>query len=980
MTSTDIEIIDGLVVNWQVHYSILNANVVEISGQFDNMGKMYIYSPNEPVTSIFVKATTFSNPGSISFDSIASDFSTRYALSALGSFINSGSLFMGVGPKPRSPLEILSGGSWINTGSIHLIQFFGEATEMHVGSKTGSITNYGVVCFERQIWTDENNINGAGCIHIGPESVLLVPVSKVLIAAAQTLYMASSTSSIHLDSMSRMNRRNRLNWRVVGFGNLNTIVSGLKIRSWDYVSGDLILRYGLFYEVHLSIGEGYDKKLFIVDDDTVISYSGSPVAGMPGRCYCPGPPQPVISRTSISTYTDTRTTETATSRQTGASVSPLTDTEVAGAAGERETDTFSSTKITESSNSAESSSTASSSSDQSPSSAMAASPISIVSSPPVTSHPELVQTRPIVFEALETVISHGSAVSALKQSTSFVKIPSLLNDAALASDERSASAQSVLGLASDNSVILVAGLSLADVSEFSQVFVSQETIPTSLAFSGLSRNSALVSENHSRNSETSSGPSAPEGVLSAVAPSSALSEFLEASETLQALNNSDAPLVSATSGAYASKSNPSSEPAVQSAFFKSSEPLHIDSSVFARASASLDFSALDVSPTMGEVLTMEDFSVAISFSSILVPKRSDNISSMASALLEVLNNSESPQSPAVSISSPRWSSSFELLAATTLESSQDPRISIEPEPSIPGASVVKSSIPPEATHFSRKEDDVASADDTDDSLHTIEVSTRLPLDSSHIKVPTLLVKEADSAFPQVSSSPLFSTAEMGSGSSRPVTDMSGWDGSPTQYGSYIYANSSGLLVSWRASESFISSVATASAEPTSSDLSISESLASTVVETGSTFAEPTSTSDWVASESYIPDISSFESILDLLESFDTTSDSETERTEIASSALLDPSQESTSDNFLDFSSDASSFETYVTTEPLHSVSEISGVSESQTFASSGVSASFEESDILGSEATLTDSTKVVSDSTHIAKTSETSDEDYLSIN
>lgn len=150
---------------------------------------------------------------------------------------------------------------------------------------------------------------------------------------------------------------------------------------------------------------------------------------------------------------------------------------------------------------------------------------------------------------------------------------------------------------------------------------------------------------------------------------------------------------------------------------------------------------------------------------------------------------------------------------------------------------------------------------------------------------------------------------MGSSTS---TIKDGWDGSPTQIGSLVFQNNSGVVSSWTVTGTFIPSLSTVSAAPTSSDW-LFESLASSMFPSDGevpTFSEPFASSTGDLGESFIPSVSTFE-ILEFSVTSDILSVSEIETSVTISSTELEQHGISTRDDFLDYSSAASTSETYV---------------------------------------------------------------------
>lgn len=154
---------------------------------------------------------------------------------------------------------------------------------------------------------------------------------------------------------------------------------------------------------------------------------------------------------------------------------------------------------------------------------------------------------------------------------------------------------------------------------------------------------------------------------------------------------------------------------------------------------------------------------------------------------------------------------------------------------------------------------------------------------------------------------------MGSSTS---TISEGWDGSPTQIGSWVFQNSSGVVTSWEVAGTFIPSLSTVSAESTSSDW-LFESLATSMFpsdEEPPTIIEPTLSEPFASStgsfeESFIPSVSTFE--IPEFTTSDVLSVSEIETSATLSSTEVAQHGISTRDDFLDYSSAASTSETYV---------------------------------------------------------------------
>ncbi|ABN68189.2 hyphally regulated cell wall protein [Scheffersomyces stipitis CBS 6054] len=236
------------------------------------------------------------NEGTVVFNSIFCKLATKYELIG-SSFYNSGEMFLATNGALGS-LTAITSSSWTNSGLLVFYQNSRTSAIVSLGKPLGTIRNDGQICLHNELFKQETNIVGSGCITADKNSSIFLSNCLLEIDPKQSFYLADSQSSIRAKAISKSKT-----YTVYGFGNGNKIGLDLPLislpilGSWGYDEkrGILTLRALGNLAHNFIIGTGYDKKKFQITTDSslgllsvfngALKYNGPvPNSSIPSAC------------------------------------------------------------------------------------------------------------------------------------------------------------------------------------------------------------------------------------------------------------------------------------------------------------------------------------------------------------------------------------------------------------------------------------------------------------------------------------------------------------------------------------------------------------------------------------------------------------------------------------------------------------------------------------------------------------------------
>ncbi|KAM9887534.1 hypothetical protein OXX79_013561, partial [Metschnikowia pulcherrima] len=290
-----------LTINSGVYYSIVNNALTALVGTVDNRGGFYVSSANGLAASVVMTGASFSNAGTLAFNSLTASVLSTYDIATIGAFSNTGNMYMGVSSATLvgTPFTVTSVSSWSNSGMMVFRRASGSAGSLVIEQVVGSgglssITNSGSICLYNVDWTQTTNIVGSGCITVGSGSELNLQIAVGSVAfsvsTTQTIYLSSSDSALNVVGLST-GLGSYPTYKVAGFGGGNTININLYFTSYSYSSstGILTLSSLFLFGIDFNIGKGYKSSLFSTVSALTgrsITYSGSAPNSAPAVCSC----------------------------------------------------------------------------------------------------------------------------------------------------------------------------------------------------------------------------------------------------------------------------------------------------------------------------------------------------------------------------------------------------------------------------------------------------------------------------------------------------------------------------------------------------------------------------------------------------------------------------------------------------------------------------------------------------------------------
>lgn len=251
--------IGSLTIYPDVYYSIVNNAATVLAGSLNNQGGFYVTSANGLAASVSIVSGSIRNTGDLAFNSLRASVVSNYNLNSVGSFVNSGSMWLGISSYSLVPPIILgSATNWDNTGRIYLSQTSGSASTVTISQVLGSITNDGSICLERLSWLQTTTIRGSGCINIMDDGHLQLQVSPWNVADSQTIFLSTASSMLSVLGLSQSITGVKA-YNIVGFGNGNQIRVNLGFTSYSYNAntGNLTLSFLLgIFRLNFHIGTG----------------------------------------------------------------------------------------------------------------------------------------------------------------------------------------------------------------------------------------------------------------------------------------------------------------------------------------------------------------------------------------------------------------------------------------------------------------------------------------------------------------------------------------------------------------------------------------------------------------------------------------------------------------------------------------------------------------------------------------------------
>ncbi|RCK59446.1 Cell wall protein IFF4 [Candida viswanathii] len=159
---------------------------------------------------------------------------------------------------------------WTNNGLLVFYQNQRTSGSIKLGRSLGSITNNGQICLYNQVFIQNTDIVGKGCITAQKDSTIYIPSAAQSTDERHNIYLVDRESSIIVQALSTPQTFN-----VYGFGNGNTI--GLTVPlvgvpflhdryEYEESTGILTIRSSLLTQ-KFNIGKGYDSKRFTVVTD-----------------------------------------------------------------------------------------------------------------------------------------------------------------------------------------------------------------------------------------------------------------------------------------------------------------------------------------------------------------------------------------------------------------------------------------------------------------------------------------------------------------------------------------------------------------------------------------------------------------------------------------------------------------------------------------------------------------------------------------
>lgn len=283
--------IGELNINPGVYFSIVNNVLTVLGGNLNNDGAFYVTSTNGLAASVTIASGSIINRGDLAFNSLKANVITNFNLDSVGTFSNTGNMWLGVPIFSAVPPIILGSAlDWENKGMIYLRQELGGASPITISQVLGAIDNSGTICIERLNWLQTTTINGAGCVNVQADGHLQLQISPWSVGEDQTIYLSTPTSALSVLGLEPSLLGTKT-YNVVGFGGGNTIGINLGFTSYSYSGSTLTLSFFLgVFKINFNIGEGYSADGFSTNgpgnSGTQITYDGPYPGSVPDKCLC----------------------------------------------------------------------------------------------------------------------------------------------------------------------------------------------------------------------------------------------------------------------------------------------------------------------------------------------------------------------------------------------------------------------------------------------------------------------------------------------------------------------------------------------------------------------------------------------------------------------------------------------------------------------------------------------------------------------
>lgn len=284
-----------------VYLEINNNTMTLVGGAVNNSGSFYVNLRNRWAASVRMVCGSIENRGNMAFNSMAANLASRYKITSIGRFVNSGNIWMGTVLarfNPFTPFEITSYTDWRNEGKMHFATTSGAASPVVLSQTAGNgvrrIHNNGNICFQNSIFSQRTRISGAGCLNALDNGVVKLQASHFNAYGAfdpnQVVALHDLTSRLEVAGLTSVFFHETPVINVGGFGNGNKIKINSTFTSFTYDAGrgHLTLQLTPIMKITFNIGQGYDR--FVTNQSlgfaTEIWTHQPPPGPLPQLCDC----------------------------------------------------------------------------------------------------------------------------------------------------------------------------------------------------------------------------------------------------------------------------------------------------------------------------------------------------------------------------------------------------------------------------------------------------------------------------------------------------------------------------------------------------------------------------------------------------------------------------------------------------------------------------------------------------------------------
>ena len=294
---------EDLTVNSGAYYWLLNNNSTVLRGSVENNGGLYVSNFLGVVSDFTAVGPSFINRGSLDFNTLDAKEVSIYNITSSDTFENSGDMFFGVsgGTPIKTPFTITAATSWTNQGRIVFEKTSEPSVHVLVGKEIAEenglryIKNEGAICLYNTEWKQTTNVVGKGCITVGKNSKFQLQFTlnklSLYFPGEQTINLAESDSSLEFTGLTQGVLATCPTFKVVGFGNGNTVKIDQYLRGffYDTQTGILKIKLNGSSVLRLDIGRDYKPSKFKkagTAGGSSISYRGGPPNNAPAICSC----------------------------------------------------------------------------------------------------------------------------------------------------------------------------------------------------------------------------------------------------------------------------------------------------------------------------------------------------------------------------------------------------------------------------------------------------------------------------------------------------------------------------------------------------------------------------------------------------------------------------------------------------------------------------------------------------------------------